>query len=103
MSTFVDKELPEFHQAQGERKNYDIECAPAMPSSVTLSSAAATLIDPDGNEAVLDTAVTVSGTIATATVLGTEIDETGTWYLQVVATLSNAETPTWRGQITVDF
>ena len=74
-----------------ERINYVINMVDRIPSGGSVSSGAGTLEDPDGNRATITTAVAVSGDLVTATVLASEIDETGDWKLDVDVTLSNSE------------
>lgn len=102
-TAYIDDQGLQFEQAIDERKQYDFDFGPRMPSGVTLSSAVAKLTDPDDNTAAVGTAVSVSGSIATVTVLGSEIDALGEWELICQGTLSNSETPALRCVIQVVF
>lgn len=83
--------FPEQKQEGDERIDYVIDFAKRKPTGGSVSSGTAELEDPSGNRAALTTAVSVSGDDVTATVLASEIDETGDWYLDVLTTLSNSE------------
>lgn len=79
------------YQEGDERIDYVIDFTNRIPSGGSASSATGELEDPSGNRATLVTAVSVASNVVTATVLASEIDEVGTWYLDVLTTLSNSE------------
>lgn len=76
-----------------------------LPTGVTVSSAAATLTSPDGETDDLANNPTVDddGLIVSSLVTAAELDQPGTWFLDVVATLDgSSEAPGVRFRIKVD-
>lgn len=81
-------DAPELNLHTLGTETFAYDCNPKL-NGATLSSATATLTDPDGNTAALTTTPTVASGVATYKVTAAEIDQVGTWYVDLLCTLSD--------------
>lgn len=90
-------------QWESVAREYDL--SPYLPAGVTVSSAAATLTNPDGGTASLANNPTIDATdlIVSALVTAAELTRAGVWKLDIVATLDgSSEAPGVRFKIKVE-